>query len=56
MIVTPTFKRVLKSQHHIYIYDEVNDVPDYLSMPVLKRGAIAKIAQDTGIPDQTLRD
>jgi hypothetical protein len=52
MIATPIFKRVLKRQHHIYTHDEVDDILDYLSVPVLKRGAIAKIARDTGIPDQ----
>jgi hypothetical protein len=29
----------------------VNDVLDYLTMTVLKRGAIAKIARDAGIPE-----
>jgi hypothetical protein len=56
MIATLTFKRVLKRQHRIDIHDKVDDVLDYLSVPVLKRGAIAKIAQDTGVPDQIRRD
>jgi hypothetical protein len=53
---TPTFKRLSKRQDHIYTHEEIDDVLDYLSVPVLKRGAIAKIARDTGIPDQTIRD
>jgi hypothetical protein len=52
----PTFKRVIKRSHHIYSHDEVDEVLDYLSAPSLKRGAIAKIARDTGIPEPTLRD
>jgi hypothetical protein len=52
MTATPTFKRVLKRQHHRYTHD----VLDSLSVPVLKLGAIAKIAREPGIPDQTLRD
>jgi hypothetical protein len=37
-MATPTSKHVLKRQHHIYSYDEVDDVLDYLSVPVLKQG------------------
>jgi hypothetical protein len=55
MIPTPIFKRVVKRQHHIYTHDEVDDVLEYLSLPLLERGAIAKIARDTAIPAQALR-
>jgi hypothetical protein len=50
MTATPTFKRVLKRQHHIYTHDEVDNVLDSPSLPVLKPGAIAKSARETGIP------
>jgi hypothetical protein len=43
----PTFRRVVKHQHHIL---------EYLSATDLERGAIAKISRDTGTPDGTLRD
>jgi hypothetical protein len=56
MFATPTFKHVLKRQHHIYTHDEIDNVLDYLSGTVLKRGVITKIARDTGVLDQTLRD
>ena len=52
----PTFKRVLKRQHHIYTHNEVDDILEYLGAPSLERGAIAKISRDTGIPDPTLRN
>jgi hypothetical protein len=52
----PTFKRVVKRPHRIYPHDEVGPILDYLRLPVLERGAIAKIARDTGIPEPTLRD
>jgi hypothetical protein len=52
----PTFRRVMKRQHHIYHHSDIDDIIDYLSAPNLERGAIAKISQDTGIPDGTLRD
>jgi hypothetical protein len=40
----------------VYTHDEVDKFLDYLSVPVLKRREIAKIARDTGIPNRTLRD
>jgi hypothetical protein len=52
----PTFKRVVRRSYHIYTHDETDDVLDYLTMPALERGAIAKISRGTGIQFQTLRD
>jgi hypothetical protein len=52
----PTFKRVVRRSHHISTHDEIDDLLDYLTMPSLERGTIAKISRDTGIPFQTLRD
>lgn len=51
----PTFKRVVGRQHHIYKHADVDDILDYLTSNPLERGAISKIARDTGIPDSTLR-
>jgi hypothetical protein len=47
----PTFKRMIKRQHYVYSHDETDDILDYLSTPVLERGAIAKISRDTGISE-----
>jgi hypothetical protein len=55
MIPTPSFKRVVKRRHHIYLHREIGDLVEYLSLPVLERGATAKIARDTAVPAQTLR-
>jgi hypothetical protein len=52
----PTFKRVVKQQHHVYTHKEVDDILDYLTTPSLERGAIARIARDTHVPEQTLRN
>jgi hypothetical protein len=47
-----TFKGVVKRQHHVYTHNKV----DYLTTSPLERGAIAKIARDIHVPEQTLRD
>jgi hypothetical protein len=52
----PTFRRVVKCQCHVYRHTNIDDILDYLHAPDLKRGAITKIARDTGIPKPTLRD
>jgi hypothetical protein len=52
----PTFKRVIKRKHRIYIHEEIDDLLAYLTSPDLPRGAIAKICHDMGIPGSTLRD
>jgi hypothetical protein len=52
----PTFKRVVKRPHHISMHKEIDDILDYLGTSSLERGAIAKIARDTHIPEQTLRN
>jgi hypothetical protein len=52
----PTFRRVVKRQHHICYHSEIDDILEYLSEPNLERGAIAKISRDMGIPDGTLCD
>jgi hypothetical protein len=56
MIPTPKFKRVVKRRHRIYQHREIDDVLEYLSLPLLERGAITKIARDTAVPVQTLRN
>jgi hypothetical protein len=52
----PTFKRVVKRQHHVYTHNEVDDILNYLTTSPLERGSIAKIARDIHVPEQTLRD
>jgi hypothetical protein len=52
----PTFRRIVKRQHHIYKHQEVDYIFEYLTTPTLERGAITKIARDTGIPEGTLCD
>jgi hypothetical protein len=52
----PTFRHVVKRQHHIYHHSDIDDIIEYLSAPDLDRGAIAKISRNTGIPDSTFRD
>jgi hypothetical protein len=54
MIPTPSFKRVVKRRHRIYLHSEIDDVLAFLSRPLLARGAITKIARDTGLPIQRL--
>jgi hypothetical protein len=52
----PTFRRVVARQHHVYQHYQIDDIVEYLGTPPLVRGAMAKIARDTGIPRQTLSD
>jgi hypothetical protein len=52
----PTFRCIVKRQHHIYKHQEVDNILEYLTTPTLERGAITKIARDTGIPEGTLLD
>jgi hypothetical protein len=52
----PTFRRIMKRQHHIYKHQEVHDILECRPTPILERGAITKIARDTAIPEGTLYD
>ena len=52
----PTFARVVKRSHRVYTHTEIDGVLDYISSPVIPRGALAKIERDTLIPKQTLSD
>jgi hypothetical protein len=54
--LTPTFDRIVKRAHRIYKWREISPILDFLSSPVLPRGAITKVSSDTGIPVQTLSD
>jgi hypothetical protein len=46
----------VKRQHNIYHDSDINDILKHLSAPDLERGVIARIPQDTGIPDVALPD
>jgi hypothetical protein len=52
----PTFRQVVKREHHIYRDADIGDILDYVHQPDLERGAIAKIPRDPGIPGPTFRD
>jgi hypothetical protein len=52
----PTFTPRVKRHHRRYTPGEVDDVLNYLRKVVLERGAMAKIARETGILAATLLD
>ena len=52
----PTFRRVVRRRHHVYTHREIDSVLYFVGQPRIPRGALAKIARDTGIPNQTLSD
>jgi hypothetical protein len=52
----PTFTRVVERQHHIHRHNEVDEILDYLTRPVLEGRATAKIAGGTHISETTLPD
>jgi hypothetical protein len=46
----PTFQKIVKRTHRIYKHQDIAPILDYLSQAEPPRGAIAKLNEDTGIP------
>jgi hypothetical protein len=42
--IIPTFRRVVKRQHHSYHHSDFDGIFEYLSVPDLECGAIAKMS------------
>jgi hypothetical protein len=53
--MTPTFRRVVKYQHHVYRHTNIDNILDYLRAPDLERGSTANIGRDTDVPEPALR-
>jgi hypothetical protein len=52
----PTFRRAVKCQYHVYRHTGIDHILYSCRAPDLERGAIVKIARDTGIQETALRD